>query len=146
MLQPLWMRRLNGRRDMRHVSDGQYSFRTGNGYYLLNEKIESGKTYLFLCDVYIEKGSGEGRFSYHLAPSSGKSSPRGWIRQKDIVLSGGVWNTCSAVVTSKLKGVDSLHIRLYFQKFEKDEPVWIDNLRLYCLDELVPDAKQNQKP
>lgn len=135
---PLWMPQLNGERDTRYVSDGKYSFRTGNGYYLLSAKMEQDKSYLFLCDVYLEKGSGEGRFSYKLGPSTGELT-RNWFHGTDLIPSGGIWNTYSAVVSysSKKFKIDNLQIQLWFQKFENNEPVWIDNLRLYCLDDLV---------
>lgn len=143
-MMPLWMPRLNGMRDTRHVSDGRYSFRTGNGYYRIRPKIEPGKTYLLLCDVYIEKGSGEGRFTTKTGPCRGKT-PVNWIRV-DSVPSGGSWNTFSSVVSSNREGVDNLDIQIYFQKFEQDEPVWIDNIRLYCLDDLVQNSKQPGNP
>ena len=142
-LNPLWSRRLNGKRDTRYASDGKYSFKTGNGYYIMTPKIERGKTYLFLCDVYIEKGSGEGRFKTKIGPSIGKK-PVAWVFNETIP-SGGSWYTCSSVVSSNINGVDNLQIQLWFQKFERNEPVWIDNLRLYCLDDLVPTAKKPAK-
>lgn len=135
LLRPLWMPKLNGKRDIRHASDGRYSFRTGKGYYLLTPKMERGKTYLFLCDVFLEKGSGEGRFRTRIGPSKG-TVPVSWSLS-ELIPTGGAWNTCSAVVSSSVPGVDTLQIQLYFEKFEADEPVWLDNLRLYCLDDLV---------
>ena len=134
-LAPLWSERLHGKRDARHASDGKYSFRTANGYYLIHPKIERGKTYLFLCDIFIEKGSGEGRFSTRIGPSR-DSTPVSWVKTETIP-TGGSWNTVSSVVSSSKEGVNSLQIQLYFEKFEKDEPVWIDNIRLYCLDDLI---------
>ena len=142
-LNPLWSRRLNGKRETRYASDGKYSFKTGNGYYIMTPKIERGKTYLFLCDVYIEKGSGEGRFKTKIGPSIGKK-PVAWVFNETIP-SGASWYTCSSVVSSNINGVDNLQIQLWFQKFERNEPVWIDNLRLYCLDDLVPTAKKPAK-
>ena len=143
MIRPMWTKKLSGRRDTRHASDGKYSFRTANGTYCLTPKIERGKNYLFLCDVFIEQGSNEGRFSYRLGPSMG-TRPRSW-HKKVIVPSGGIWNTYSAVVSSP-HPVDNLHIRLSFQKFEKHEPVWFDNLRLYCLDDFdLKDTAKQQK-
>ena len=137
-LSPLWMRGLNGKRDSRRASDGKYSFRTGNGYYILTPKMESNKNYLFLCDLYIEKGSGEGRFTYKLGACEGNTL-RKWTSGINLVPSGGTWNTYSALVSyfSDKNLVDNLQIQLWFQKFESNEPVWIDNLRLYCLDDLV---------
>ena len=128
-----------GSRDDRHASDGKYSFRTGNDEYVMNVKMEPGKNYLFLCDVYIEKGSGEGRFSYRLGPSIG-NVPRNWFNASDLIPSGGVWNTYSTVVSHprrESKNIDTLRIEMWLRNFEKDEPVWIDNIRLYCLDDLI---------
>ena len=133
-IRPLWMSKLNGERDTRYASDGKYSFRTSNGYYILTPKMEPGKNYLFLCDLFIERGSNEGRFSYRLGPSKGVV-PKNWLRQ-DFVPAGGFWNTYSAVI-SHPGDIDNLQIQLYLQKFEDNEPVWIDNLRLYCLDDLI---------
>ncbi|MBO4492680.1 MAG: DUF4838 domain-containing protein [Lentisphaeria bacterium] len=137
---PLWSDKLHGSRETRYASDGKYSFRTRNGYYLIHPKIEKEKTYLFLCDIYIENGSGEGRFSTRIGPAA-DGKPRNWFRT-EMIPTGGNWNTCSSVISGEGKGVNSLLIQLYFEKFENDEPVWIDNLRLYCLDDLVPAAER----
>ena len=129
--------RVNGRRDTRHVSDGRYSFRSGNGYYNINVKMEPGKNYLFLCDVYIEKGSSEGRLSYRLGPSTGMI-PRNWFNVFDRIPTGGTWNTYSTIASHPLvkgKIVDTLQIEMWIKKFEQNEPVWLDNIRLYCLDD-----------
>ena len=128
-----------GSRDDRHASDGKYSFRIGNGYcyYSINVKMEPGKKYLFLCDVYIEKGSSEGRFSYRLGPSIGME-PRNWFNVNGRIPSGGTWNTYSTIVSHpprKGRNVDTLQIQMWFEKFEQNEPVWLDNIRLYCLDD-----------
>lgn len=141
--QPLWMPKLKGGRNKEHASDGQYAFRTENGYYLLTPKMEPGKTYLFLCDVYIERGSNEGRFAINLAPSKG-ITPKTWLRN-EFVLSGGQWNTFSLVV-SHPREVDNLQIQLGFRKFESGEPVWIDNLRFYSLDDFVKADSGKEKP
>ena len=132
-LRPLWMPELRGERNTLHASDGKYSFRTGNGFYLLTPKMEPGKNYLFLCDVFIERGSNEGRFRINLGPSAGKVAVN-WIRSGDKVLTGGQWNTFSMVASSS-KNVDNLQIQIGFRNFESTEPVWLDNLRFYCLDD-----------
>lgn len=143
-MKPLWSPVLRGERDGKYASDGKYGFKTGNGYYIIRPKIERGKTYLFLCDVFIEKGSGEGRFQTKIGPARG-SIPVNWFYTETIP-SGGSWNTVCSVVSSDRKGVDNLHIQLWFQKFERNEPVWIDNLRLYCLDDLISTPKQPENP
>ena len=141
-LSPLWMSKLNGRRDPSRASDGKYSFRTRNGFYLVNSKMEPGKTYLFLCDVFIERGSNEGRFRMNLAPCADKL-PLNWLRSGDQVLTGGQWNTYSVVISHPRK-VNNIQIQLGFRNFESTEPVWLDNLRFYCLDEL--DVRKGKAP
>ncbi|MCI6288478.1 MAG: hypothetical protein MR727_07045, partial [Lentisphaeria bacterium] len=72
-----------------------------------------------------------------IAPSAG-TTPLQWLSLKNNILTGGVWNTYSMLIygNSKMAKADNLQIQLWFQKFEKDEPVWFDNIRLYCLDEI----------
>ena len=135
-LAPLWSDKLHGQRDAQYASDGEHAFKSQNGYYLIHPKIERGKTYLFLCDIFIEKGSNEGRFSTRIGPAKG-STPVSWFRTETIPTGGG-WNSCSSVVSSDKPGVDSLLIQLHIEKFEQNEPIWIDNVRLYCLDDIVP--------
>ena len=139
-LMPLWSDKLHGSRDTRYASEGKHAFKTRNGYYQIQPKIEQGKNYLFLCDVYLENGSGEGRFSTRIGPAA-NGKPRNWFRT-EMIPTGGNWNTCSSVISGNAKGVNSLLIQLYFEKFENNEPVWIDNIRLYCLDDLVPVAEK----
>ena len=133
-IEPLWSETLHGSRDTKYASDGIYAFKTRNGYYLTCPKIEQGKTYMLVSDLFIEQGSSEGRFSYRLDPSLGRTSKH--VIQQEFVLTGGRWNTCSAVI-SHPGPVDNLKIMFFFQKFESDEPVWIDNIRFYCLDDLI---------
>ena len=138
-LKPLWSSRLAGKRSRLFASDGKYSFCTGNGYYRLHPPMQPGKNYLFLCDVYIPQGSNEGRFSYKLGPSRGMI-PRTWVSEMDLVLSGGEWNTFSNMVSCS-GDVDNLFIQLWFRKFERNEKVYFDNLRLYCLEDLLGEEK-----
>lgn len=134
--EPFWGRN-HGRRDAERASDGRYSYITGNGFYKYHVKIDPKKSYLFLCDVFIAQGSGEGRFSCRIAPSSG-TTPLQWLSLKNNILTGGVWNTYSMLIygNSRMAKADNLQIQLWFQNFEKNEPVWFDNIRLYCLDEI----------
>ena len=137
MIKPLWSKRLNGKRDTRHASDGKYSFRAGNGSFLMMAKMEAGKTYLLLWDLFIETGSNEGRFGYRLGPFQGNLVRR-WYRN-EFIPTGGVWNTYSVVVhypKNKKLGVDRIRVHLFLKNFERTEPVWLDNFRFYCLDDL----------
>lgn len=138
-LKPLWSSRLAGKKSHLFASEGKYSFCTGNGYYRLHPPMQPEKTYLFLCDVYIPKGSNEGRFSYKLGPSRGMV-PRTWVSETDLVLSGGSWNTFSNLVSYSGE-VDNLFIQLWFRKFERNEKIYFDNLRLYCLEDLLTEEK-----
>ena len=143
-LTALWSKAKRGERDSRYASDGKYSFRSGNGCYRVRRSIERGKTYLFLCDIYMEKGSGEGRFRTRIGPCIG-TTPVSWFRTETIPAGGG-WTTCSSVISSDWAGVDNLDIQLHLLNYEPDEQVWIDNLRLYCIDDVISNKKQPEKP
>jgi len=76
----------------------------------------------------------EGRFSFNLGPSKGRL-PLDWVHKLDQIPTAGTWNTYSETVKGHVKG-DSVLIQVWVRNFEKDNPVWIDNLRLYCLDDM----------
>ena len=111
-----------------------------NGYCLYKiYGIPANKSYLLLFDVYTEKGSAEGRLTYKLGFAQG-NVPKNWKSNKSLVLTPGIWSTFSAVIQipENEAGKDAYHIRIpiWFNKFESNEPVWLDNMRLYCLDEI----------
>ena len=137
---PLFGKWSGGRVDGKFVSDGKKSMKVRNGYCLYDiPNVQHDKTYLLLFDVYTEKGSAEGRLTYKLGFARGKL-PGGWKTSRGLVLTPGSWSTYSAVVRlpKKLSEEEKISIRIpiWFTKFEPDEPVWVDNVRLYCLDEI----------
>ena len=104
------------------------------GGFLIHPKIKPGKTYMFLCDVYIQRPEVEGRFNFHLGPSRGQL-PLDWIRKLDQIPTAGTWNTYSETVKGDPRG-DSVLIQVWVRNFEKENPIWVDNFRLYCLDDM----------
>lgn len=130
---PLWGSN-QGRRSTKFASEGKYSYETKNGFYQFRPKVQVGKSYLFLCDVFIPKGSGEGRFSIRLGMAA--KHPISWQGNMNNVLKGGSWETFSILQSVGDKRAESLNIQLYFQKFENHERVYFDNVRLYDLEEL----------
>ena len=132
---PLWSKTLPGEKDSMHASSGKFAYKMHRGAFLIHPKIEPGKTYMFLCDVYIQNPEVEGRVSFNLGPSKGQL-PLDWIRKLDQNPTAGTWNTYSETVKGHAKG-DSVLIQVWVRNFEKDNPIWIDNLRLYCLDDMI---------
>ena len=129
-----------GRVDSKHASDGKKSIRINNGYcqYIVPD-IPPNRSYLLLFDVYAEKPSAEGRLSFKLGyEDNGKV--HAWKTNKGLVITPGSWNTYSAVnklpETGPNKRLLKIRIPIWFTKFEKNELVWFDNVRLYCLDEI----------
>lgn len=122
--------------DTHHVSDGRRAVKSLNGVVrIVHRKIVPGKTYMVLADVYTEKTSAEGRFNILTNPRIGERNCR-YNRLRGIRLNAG-WQTVSnTFVAFGLKSTppDNILIRLWGENFEQDEPVWIDNVRLYRLD------------
>ena len=137
---PLPGRWSGGKIDSKYASDGKKATMIRNGYCLYKiYGIPANKSYLLLFDVYTEKGSAEGRLTYKLGFAQG-NVPKNWKSNKSLVLTPGIWSTFSAVIQipENEAGKDAYHIRIpiWFNKFESNEPVWLDNMRLYCLDEI----------
>lgn len=138
--QPVYGKWGGGKVDTKYASDGKKSMRLRNGYCLYKiYNIPAGRTYLLLFDVFTEKGSAEGRLTYKLGFAS-KNRPGGWNTHRALVLTPGKWRSYSAVirVPENVKGKEPYHVRIpiWFTKFEKNEPVWFDNVRLYSLEEI----------
>ena len=129
------------KRDSKHVSDGKHALRirNGNGLYLIRN-IPAGKNYLLLFDVYTDKSSAEGRLAWKIGFGTGDKVGNWGSSSKNMVVTGGAWNTFSSVihVPGKFKNTVPDHIRIpiWFKNFEPGEFVWVDNVRLYCLDEI----------
>lgn len=121
-------------RSDKKASHGKYSFRVPNCTYSFTIPAKPGKTYLFLFDAYIKEASVEGRLNYQISPRTGKKY-RTHYRYLNQNLSPGRWNTFSGVCTGHLQG-DNIQFMFYLRKFEKEDEVYLDNFRAYCLDDL----------
>ena len=97
-------------------------------------KFRGIEHYMFLCDVYLQNLEVEGKINFKLGPSKGLT-PRSWINKLDQIPTAGSWNTYSETVTGHANG-DSVQIQIWLRNFERHNPVWIDNLRLYCLEDM----------
>ena len=125
--------------DGRHVSDGKWAVTGVNPLIRMVQKtgLVYGKKYLLQIDVYAEKGSAEGEAFLLTNPVTRGIRNCSFNLLSRIKLNKG-WQTLSNTISLSggLAGKPAEYIMLQFwcQKFEKDEPVWIDNVRLYQLD------------
>ena len=127
--------KFNGRRTTEVASDGRYSFRIPRVcYYAYRIPVQAGKTYLFMYDVFSKKVSVEGKWNYQISPYRGKY-PQNHIRFNDIRLESGKWNTLTGICRTQ-ENTDTIDFLFYPRDFEKDDELYIDNLRVFCLDDL----------
>ena len=123
---------------MERASDGKSSIKFHNNpITIVANGIKPSKTYYIAVDVFADNLSGEGKFSLHLAPRVEKTTTD-WKRLKDIKLSRG-WQTVSFAYQVPEKNftnnpVDNFILQICANNFEADEPLWIDNARIYCID------------
>ena len=121
------------------VSHGKYSFKSLNGNcFFVVKNIIPGKTYFAMMDVYIANSSGEGLLTFELAPRDEKNITLDWMSLRNVKLQKG-WQTLSFSYKVPLKGYtrrapSNILLRANCRNFELDEPVWMDNVRLYQLD------------
>ena len=126
---------LVGRRTDALAADGKYSLGGTSLSVEYSFPIVHGKTYMVMLDAHANKGSSEGRFNYMLSPRKG-TTPLGHIRFLDITLPGELWQTFSGATTITAKNCDNLLLNIFVRKYEPDEAVHIDNVRLFCIDDL----------
>ena len=95
--------------------------------------VQAGKTYLFMADACTNKTSGEGRFGFNLSPyRNGKAVIH--YKNTGVVLPGSMkYQTLCGVAFCP---GDMLRINLYAKNYEADEKVYLDNVRLYCLEDI----------
>ena len=119
------------------AQDGKYVFgAVGSLKAEFNIPVKQGKTYLLIFSAFSPQGSAEGRLNYMLTPRRGKSNSD-HVRHLNLTLTGGSWQTFTAAVTiSNSRKVDNMLVNIWTANFEKNEQIWIDNVRVYCLDEL----------
>ena len=126
------------RQNMERASDGKSSIKFHNNTItIVANGIKPSKTYYIAVDVFADNLSGEGKFSLHLAPRVEKTTTD-WKRLKDIKLRKG-WQTVSFAYQVPEKNftnnpVDNFILQICANNFEADEPLWIDNARIYCID------------
>ena len=128
--------RKDGKLSTRHVSDGKYSFQSVNGCVrFIQKKIVPHKSYLVMVDVYADQASAEGRFNMLTNPRSGDKNAR-YNHLRDLRVAKG-WQTFTNTFVAHNRGTlesDNILIQLALDKFEPEETVYFDNIRLYQLD------------
>ena len=62
--------------------------------------------------------------------------PVNHVYSKDNVLPGGKWSTISLTTKTTNAKTEYLRVEMYAQKYEPDETVLLDSVRVYCLDDL----------
>lgn len=126
-----------GRRVQTVARDGKFSFGGRNPMLEYKIKVEPRKTYVVLMDVYADVGSSEGRFNYTLSPYAG-GSPRTHLPYSGITLPAGRWQTLTGVYQSGARAdgtPDSeLYVNIFAKKYEENEHVYVDNVRVYRAD------------
>ena len=134
-----WNFSRRGKLDGTHVSDGKWAVKGINPLVRMIQKtgLVYGKKYMLQLDVYAEKESAEGEAFLLTNPTTRDDQNCEYILLSKIKLKKG-WQTLSNTIhfRGSRAGLPAEYFFLQFwcRKFEKDEPVWIDNVRLYQLD------------
>ena len=128
-----------GKLDGTHVSDGKWAVCGINPLIRMIQKtgLNYGKKYMVMVDVYVEKESAEGEAFLLTNPQTRDGKNTNYFLTSKIKLNKG-WQTLSTTIGLEGKREDMqaewFFLQFWCEKFEKDEPVWIDNVRLYQLD------------
>ncbi len=133
-----WQVKKTGELDSTHVSDGERAYKAVNGAVSFTCQAEYGKFYMVMVDVFSETTGGEGRIEFVTNPRSGNGRFNTQYHAfKNIRLTKG-WQTISNTihVSGERNGLkaDSVYMYLGAELFESDEPLWIDNVRIYRLN------------
>ena len=92
---------------------------------------------MVMVDVYVEKESAEGEAFLLTNPQTRDGKNTNYYLTSKIKLNKG-WQTLSTTIGLEGKREDMqaewFFLQFWCEKFEKDEPVWIDNVRLFQLD------------
>ena len=125
------------RRNHDYAHTGKYSLgRKGHISVEYGFPAQPGKTYLAIFSAFTPEGSAEGRLNYMLTPRRGKRNAD-HIRYLNITLPGGKWQTYVGSFTVRQRGnPDNFLLNIWTDKFEKDELILIDDVQVYCLDDL----------
>ena len=88
-----------------------------------------------MVDVYADQASAEGRFNMLTNPRTGDKNAR-YNHLRDLRVAKG-WQTFTNTFVAHNRGTlesDNILIQLALDKFEPEETVYFDNIRLYQLD------------
>ena len=128
-----------GKLDGTHVTDGKWAVCGVNPAIRMTQKtgLVHGKKYMLMVDVYVEKESAEGEAYLLTNPQTADGRNTQYNLTSKIKLNKG-WQTLSNTIelVGKRESMQAewFFLQFWCEKFEKDEPVWIDNVRLYQLD------------
>ena len=117
---------------------GEYSLMTDNCTFRWRAAVQAGQTYLIAARVFIPQNSAEGLFGIRLAPGVDDINST-WQNLPSTRLTAGEWNLVSrtiAIPANSHCGVPNrLDLYLDANNFEKNERVYIDDVKLIGLDE-----------
>ena len=119
-------------------TDGKRSFGGVNALVreVQDKGLVYGKKYMVLVDVYAAKNSAEGYVNLLVNPMSGERRNTGYVLLSNLKLQQG-WQTLSNTISltgKRQTPASQIFIQVWGNKFEKDEPIYFDNIRIYQLD------------
>ena len=127
-----------GRRVDDMASDGKWSVSARAIMAGFRFVPKPGKTYLVMFDARANKSSSEGKMNLRISPMRSDGHSRAHIPYYGLSIPQGAWQTYSGVVTASTAEGDiadeSIVFHIYGKNYEPDEKVWIDNVRVYCVD------------
>ena len=130
--------RMVGRRVDDAASDGKWSVSAQAIMAGFRFAPKPGKTYLVMFDARANKSSSEGKMNLRISPIRRDGKPRAHIPCYGLSVQQGAWQTFSSVVTASSesgeKADESMVFHIYGKNYEPDEKVWVDNVRVYCVD------------
>ena len=130
--------RVVGRRVDGMASDGTHSIVARDLMAGFRFTPEPGRTYLFMFDARANKSSSEGKMNIRISPMMASGRAVRHVASYGLSVPQGVWQTFSSVLTvsdgKKGKPEEGVVFHIYGKKYEEDECVWLDNVRVYCVD------------
>ena len=125
-----------GRRVDDNASDGRFSLAARDLMAGFSFVPKPGGTYLVMFDACANKSSSEGKMNLRISRMNGVRAVAN-TGYYGLSVPQGQWQTYSGVVTAASRdGVPDAGItfHIYGKNYEPDEKVWIDNVRVYCVD------------
>ena len=117
---------------------GDYALMTANGLLKWRIPVQAGKTYLAAVRVFIPQSSAEGLFGMRLAPGVADLNST-WQNSPLTRIPAGQWTLISSTIPIPSQshcGVPNrLDLYIECQNFEKNEPVYLDDVMVIELDE-----------